>query len=219
MKFCNFATGMGAATSALGVLAAGALAQDSGQEPASIAVPQVVQVFYATTPIFKVVVSDDGAKTFPGPADSVYQNLPGAGPDGGAFAVIAGAGTLVDIRFTAETQCSGGGSDFGWCGARILIDGVEALPAPADFAFDSTNNGAEGSGSWEGHAMDRHLCIRNPGGAVRVVPVQVQWRVFSTDGDTTAPSFRIDDTSLTIQSTIANCAAPTAAAALGQLSK
>jgi hypothetical protein len=88
---------------------------------------------------------------------------------------------------------------------RILVDGVEAEPAPADYAFDSTNNGAEGTGSWEGHAMDRHLCIRNPAGAVRTVPVQVQWRVFAGSDPSTVPQFRLDDWSLTISSALTTC--------------
>jgi hypothetical protein len=217
MQTSRFITNVGVVAATLATFSAGALARDNGQATASVGVPQAAQAFYATTSFFKTVVSDEAAQTFPGPADFAYQDVPGMGPDGGAFAVIAGPGTLVDIRFTAETQCDGGGTDFGWCGVRVLVDGVEARPAPADFAFDRTNNGEEGSGSWEGHAMDRHICLRNPGGTTRVVPVQVQWRVFSTDGDTTAPSFRLDDTSLTIQSTFANCAVTDAARALRQL--
>jgi hypothetical protein len=182
-----------------------AFAQDDGQDPSDQPAVQVPQSLSARAPFFKQIVVDPDSQLFPGPADNVYQNLPGAGPANGAFAVIAGQGTLVTARFAAESQCAGGGSDFGWCGIRILIDGVESLPAPADFAFDSTNNGAEGTGSWEGHAMERHLCVRNPTGAVRIAPVQVQWRVFSTDGDVTPPEFRLDDTSLTIESSMATC--------------
>lgn len=182
-------------------------AQSDGQdgEEAVADSEPLVRAFYSGATFFTAVVSDDAARVFPGPADNAYQNLPGGGLDGGAAAVIAGNGTLVTLRFTAESQCAGGGTDPGWCGVRILVDGVEALPAPADYAFDSTNSGEDGAASWEGHAMDRHICIANPGGAVRFVPVQVQWRVFSSDGDTTPPSFRLDDWTLTIESAVAGC--------------
>ena len=117
--------------------------------------------------------------------------------------MVAGTGALINVHFSAESQCSGGGTDVGWCGLQILVNGVEALPAPADYAFDSTNNGGEGFGSWEGHAMDRHLCIRNPGGAVTTVPVEVQWREFNQSG--AQPIFRLDDWSLSISSALATC--------------
>ena len=155
---------------------------------------------------FKVVVTQDAFTNLaPGPIGpdffSQYVDLPGAS----SVAVVAGTGALVNVHFSAESQCALGGSDFGWCGVRILVDGVEAQPAPADYAFDSTNNGAEGTGSWEGHAMDRHHCIRNPAGAVTTVPVQVQWRVFAGVDPTTIPQFRLDDWSLTISSALATC--------------
>lgn len=200
--------GRAAAISLLAVaVAGGASAQDTGQDAGDPASPQVTQAYYAGSPFFKVVLTDDQTKTFPGPADAVYQDLPGAGSEAGAGALIAGPGTLVDVRFTAESQCSAGGSDPGWCGVRILVDDVEALPT-GDFALDSTNNGADGYASWEGHALERHLCVPNPTGGVRFAPVQVQWRVFSEDGDATPPGFRLDEMSLTVESAVANCTPP-----------
>lgn len=182
---------------------------------ASAAKAQTVETFTGLQHFFKQVVTSGNAISFNGQADNTYSNMPGAGPTSGAYALIAGQGTLVNVRFSAESQCSGGGSDAGWCGLRVLIDGVEASPGNnADYAFDSTNSGSNGTASWEGHSMDRHRCVRNDG-TPRIVPVQVQWRVFSSDGDTSAPEFRLDDWSLTIESAVANCQQQGAAALEG----
>ena len=149
----------------------------------------------------KTIVSQPSSMVFAGSADSVYANLDGAS----ALVSLEGEnGTLVVIQFTAETQCAGGGTDAGWCGMRVLIDGFEASPGPADFAIDSTNEGEEGFASWESHSMQRHICFSGDGGGA-VVPVQVQWRVFSSDGDVSAPSFRIDDWSLLIETSESSC--------------
>jgi len=183
------------------LLGGSGFAQGDGQDPEQPGA-STVRVFTGGSHFFKVVLTEDTVVNLdPGPivGFSEYANLPGAS----GVAVIAGQGTLVNVRFNAESQCSGGGTDAGWCGLQILVDGVEAQPAPADYAFDSTNNGAEGTASWQGHAMERHLCIRNPGGAVRTVPVQVQWRVFNNSG--AQPIFRLDDWSLAIESAIATC--------------
>lgn len=189
--------------------ATAASAQDDGQD-APQAGTQTLRVMTGLQHFFKRVLTEDQAVDLaPGPigADgfSAYVNLPGAGPGTGAIGVVNGPATLINVRFTAESQCANGGADFGWCGVRILVNGVEAQPAPADFAFDSTNNGGDGSGSWEAHAMDRHLCVRNPSptGAPFAVPVQVQWRVFAGGDPTTVPEFRLDDWSLTIESAAA----------------
>lgn len=189
--------------------ASAASAQDDGQD-ASQAGVQTLRVMTGFQHFFKRVLTEDNAVVLaPGPigADgfSAYLNLPGAGPGTGAIGVVNGPASLINVRFTAESQCADGGADYGWCGVRILINGVEAQPAPADYAFDSTNHGGDTDGSWEGHALDRHLCVRNPnpaGGAV-AVPVQVQWRVFAGLDQATVPVFRLDDWSLTIESAAA----------------
>ncbi len=171
----------------------------------STAKAQTVETFTGFQHFFKQVVTSGSIINFTGQADNTYSNMPGAGPSTGAYALVVGQGSLINVRFSAESQCSGGGSDPGWCGLRILVDGVEASPGnTADYAFDSTNNGAEGIASWQGHSMDRHRCVRNDG-TPRIVPVQVQWRVFSGDGNATPPAFRLDDWSLTIESAVANC--------------
>jgi hypothetical protein len=193
----------------LPLMGGSALAQDDGQTVQSEVVPQTIRVFTGGSHFYKRVLTEDAAVVLnPGPiaADgfSAYVNLPGAGPGNGALGRVTGTGTLINVRFTAESQCAGGGGDFDWCGVRILVNGVEAQPAPADFAFDSTSNGDEGEGSWEAHAMDRHLCVRNPNGGTINVPVQVQWRVFAGLGGV-PPQFRLDDWSLTIESAAATC--------------
>lgn len=154
-------------------------------------------------PVYRQVLTESTAIALPTPAASFdWQPLPGAaGFADNAFALVFGEGTLVSVRFTAESQCAGGGTDAGWCALRIMVDGIEAEPAPGDYAFDSTNNGADGSASWEGHAMERHYCVRNPTGTTRIVPVQVEWSEFSSDG--VFPQFRLDDWSLTIESSAA----------------
>lgn len=181
-------------------------AQDGQTPQAGI---ETLRVFTGITHVFKQVLTEDNAVVLaPGPiaADgfSAYVDLPGAGPGTGAFGAVVGAGSLISVRFSAESQCAGGGGDFDWCGVRILINGTEAQPAPADFAFDSANNGGEDNGSWEGHSMDRHLCVRNPGTTPILIPVQVQWRVFAGVGGV-PPEFRLDDWSLVIETMTATC--------------
>jgi hypothetical protein len=71
----------------------------------------------------------------------------------GSTTIFAPAGSQVLGRFSAESACFGG---TGWCSARILLDGAEATPVVGtDFAFDSTNNNAETSSSWESHSFER----------------------------------------------------------------
>ncbi len=69
--------------------------------------------------------------------------------------VPAGSQRRVIATFSAESRCRGDGETF--CTVRILVDGVELLPATsADFAFDSSNGGAEDDFSWESHSFQRH---------------------------------------------------------------
>ena len=120
------------------------------------------------------------------------------------MAVPAGMDALITARFSAESRCTeSGGTGVNWCEVRILIDGVEANPVETssgqDFAFDSTDSGNATSGDYEAHSMDRHRCVRNTTGtALRLVPVVVEWKVTNLDGGS-APSFWIDDSSLTVE--------------------
>lgn len=116
----------------------------------------------------------------------VFANVPGANT---TVFVAPDERALILARFSAESACSGG-SGSNWCSIRILIGGVEANPIVGqDFAFDSTNNGADGPFSWESHSVDRSRTV-GPG----AYTVQVQWSV-------TGPnvSFRLDDWSLTVE--------------------
>ncbi len=112
---------------------------------------------------------------------------------------------LVNASFDAESRCKdlAGKTDFGWCEVRILIDGSEGAPKasvfpPDTFAFDSTDGGTEGDGSWEGHAMSRHQCVKNNSDNFKTVEVTVEWKVtnFSTGAN---PNFWLDDWSLVVE--------------------
>jgi len=84
--------------------------------------------------------------------------------------VPTGTQALLDIRFSAETACYGGGTSPNWCVAEILVDGVEASPGDGtDFALDSTDNGTESSASWESHAMERAIVVGEGFHVVKVI--------------------------------------------------
>ena len=85
---------------------------------------------------------------------------------------------------------TGGTNDF--CGVRITVDGNELNPAVGtDFAFDSTDDGDEGTSSWESHAIARSSETLAAGNH----PVQVQFRA------TTGATLRLDDWALVIHRT------------------
>jgi hypothetical protein len=111
-----------------------------------------------------------------------------------AFAdvTIGPRGSLVLVRFSAESQCIGAAGTAGTCPVRILIGDFKAQPASnLDFAFDSTSNGTESS-SWEAHSMDRSLRLAFE--QETTVRVQVQAAL-----STGATDFGLDDWSLTIE--------------------
>ena len=106
----------------------------------------------------------------------------------GARLTMRGKGLLL-IRFTAESECSGGGVD-DYCSVEVLVDGVQAKPNSGfDYAFQ-TNNG----GTWEGNAMDRSIKV-GPG----LHTIQVEYATTNA-GNT---DFRLDDWSLTAERAIA----------------
>jgi hypothetical protein len=106
----------------------------------------------------------------------------------GARLTMRGRGLLL-IRFTAESNCSGGGVD-DYCSVEVLVDGVQAKPnSGLDYAFQ-TNNG----GTWEGNAMDRSIKV-GPG----LHTIQLEYA--TTNGGST--DFRLDDWSLTVERAIA----------------
>jgi hypothetical protein len=113
-----------------------------------------------------------------------YATLPGAT---GTIAVPADESGLILVRFSAESQCSGGAAG-NWCSVRILLDGTEMDPAAGlDFAFDSVNSP---DSFWEAASMDRSRAGVGSGNHT----VTVQWAVTSA-----STLFRIDDWSLTIE--------------------
>jgi hypothetical protein len=64
-------------------------------------------------------------------------------------------GDTVVARFSAEATCFGG-TGSAWCSAVITFAGVEMSPAVGtDFAFDSTDGGAESNNSWEARSFER----------------------------------------------------------------
>src|SRR4051794_30506119 len=67
-------------------------------------------------------------------SSTAFVNLPGATT---SISVPGDEGALLMVRFTAESQCDGGGAG-NFCSVRVLIDGAEANPAAGlDYAFDS----------------------------------------------------------------------------------
>jgi hypothetical protein len=108
---------------------------------------------------------------------------------------------LINARFFAESQCTGPSAG-AWCSIRILIAGIPGEPNQgdgSDYAFDSVHNPQDFS---EGHALERHLCVRNLNTTTtRFATVIVQRRVVGPAGT----SFRLDEMSLTAERSD-NCA-------------
>ena len=96
-------------------------------------------------------------------SSTTYTDLPGMAL---TFSVPATSpAQLIDIRFSAESACYGGGASPNWCTVQILVDGVPAQPVDAcggtrDFAFDSTDTGNNTPGSWSGKAMERFAVVQ-----------------------------------------------------------
>jgi hypothetical protein len=132
------------------------------------------------------VTSQTGA-TAVSTTSTSYVNVAGAAE---TIVVPAGETARIYAIFSAESFCTGGTNDF--CGVRITVDGNELNPAVGtDFAFDSTDDGDEGTSSWESHAIARSSEILAAGNH----PVQVQFRA------TTGATLRLDDWALVIQRT------------------
>ena len=122
-------------------------------------------------------------------AGITFTNVPGATA---TFTVPPSTTDLFIARFSAESACWGVA---GWGVVRILINGVEMDPAAGtDFAFDSTNAGAENPTSYESHSMERSKVITNTSTAPLTVTVQVQYRITNS-----GIFLRLDDWHLTVQ--------------------
>ncbi len=117
-----------------------------------------------------------------------FEDLPEAST---TVRVPQGTRALILARFSAESLCLGPSGSPEVCSVRILIGGQEAEPASgSDFAFDSSNGGADGPYSWEGHSMDRSRGPLGPG----TYTVKVQAKVTLVGG-----AFGLDDWSLTVE--------------------
>jgi hypothetical protein len=116
---------------------------------------------------------------------AAFVDVPGAVT---TITVPSGTRRMIDARFTAESQCSGGG---GWCSVRIVIvrptGGLLELnpQSGTDFAFDST-----GADNWESHAIERTSSYL-PAGSYRV---KVQAGVVAG-----ASSLRLDDWTFAVE--------------------
>lgn len=99
-----------------------------------------------------------------------------------AVTVPSGVNRMLDARFTAESQCTGGS----WCSVRIVVRNAagivtELQPASGnDFAFDS----AAGGDNWEGHAVERSSYYLAPGSYGVLVQASVR---------TVGTTLRLDD--------------------------
>jgi hypothetical protein len=88
--------------------------------------------------------------------------------------VPAGTQRRLLATFSGESVCTGGALP-GWCSLRMLVDGVQLAPAVGpDFAFDSTDDGSEGSASFESHSIQRYSANLAAGPHTVTVEVSVQ---------------------------------------------
>jgi hypothetical protein len=159
-------------------------ASSSGNHPSTV---------LTSTGIDQVVAAFDGSNSTVG-SSSTPTVLPGMTAK---ITVPAGNTALLIARFSAESACSG--DDAGqpdWCIATIKVGPAEMSPQTGtDFAFDSTDSGAESSASWESHAMER--VRRVPAGTYTV-------RVYGSTEQfgTTQPTFWTGERVLTVESSL-----------------
>ncbi|MFN2468114.1 MAG: hypothetical protein ABR521_08325 [Gaiellaceae bacterium] len=112
-------------------------------------------------------------------------DLPGAST---TIEVPAGQTGRILARFSGESACFGAN---GYCTVRILAGANELDPAVGnDFVFDSTDGNDETTNSAESRSIDRSSGVLPAG----TYTVKVQWAVTAP-----APTFRIDDWSLTVE--------------------
>lgn len=101
-------------------------------------------------------------------ANARYTNVPGAAA---SVFVPSGSSRLVNVRFTAESACSG---TVGWCTVRAILiyptgAQLELYPASGtDFAFDTADPGP--TDIWESHAIERSSPWLPPGTVEAPVP-------------------------------------------------
>lgn len=118
----------------------------------TVAAPAFAAVTHTGKAIFKTTVITETNSQFT--TSTSFVSLPGASA---SITVPAGKKHLVNIRFSAESRCSGSAAS-AWCSVRILANGVEMLPnSGTDFAFDANNGSVDDF--WESNAMERTLVL------------------------------------------------------------
>ncbi len=97
---------------------------------------------------------------------------------------------VIEVELAGESNCTGGAAILitGWCKVGLYVDGDEITFS--DQAFDSSDNGTEGIGSWEGHTA-RAVTDELPAGTYDVTAVM---EAFVTDA-----SFGLQDVTLTAE--------------------
>jgi hypothetical protein len=109
-----------------------------------------------------------------------------------ATTVESATGESILVRFSAESACYG---NHGYCAARILVDGVEALPESApsgfDFAFDHSERNTHTDKSTGARSMERVVANTAMGTPVEV---KVQVRMVESSGE--KMRLRLDDWTL-----------------------
>ena len=155
-----------------------------------------IETYTSGAAFFKRVVTNTNVNTT---SNTVFANVPGATT---SIFVPAQTAVLISVDFSAEAACYGGGADANWCELQVLIGGVEGAPQASTFggdtyAFASTDEGKATAGSWRGHALSRHRCIRNDSNAPLQVPVAVQWKLVQFGA--TPSTFWLDDSALVVE--------------------
>jgi hypothetical protein len=91
-----------------------------------------------------------------------YADLPGM-----VTSITTTGTTMLDLRFGAESNCTGPAGAPDWCSVQILVDGVATQPkscaaGPINFAFDGTDSGRSTTNNWQARAIER-VYVVNPG--------------------------------------------------------
>ena len=140
-------------------------------------------------PGYVAAVSSQTSGTAVSTTSTAFVDLAGSSE---TFTVPTGETARIYAIFSAESACYGGGLDR-FCTARIVVDGNELNPAVGtNFAFDSSDDGDEGSSSQESHAIARHSETLSAGN--HTVKVQIR-------SSNAATTFAVDDWALIIYRT------------------
>ncbi|MET0938217.1 MAG: collagen-like protein [Gaiellaceae bacterium] len=148
------------------------------QGPAGVAAPGYV-----------AAVSSQTSGTAVSTTSTAFVDLAGSSE---TFTVPTGETARIYAIFSAETACYNGGLNRS-CGVRIVVDGNELNPAVGtNFAFDSSDDGDEGSSSQESHAIARSSETLSAGS--HTVKVQIR-------SSNVATTFTVDDWALIVYRT------------------